>query len=59
MYWKRKYRGKQDPQAWYLLTNLPKLKTAVQIYSQRFGIEAMFRECKSGGYNLEGSRIES
>ena len=55
VYWKRKYRGKQDNQAWYLLTNLPDLKTAVHIYSQRFGIEAMFRDCKPGGYNLEGS----
>jgi hypothetical protein len=40
----------------YLLTNLPDLKTAVHIYSQRFGIEAMFRDCKTGGYNLEGSQ---
>lgn len=40
VYWKRKYRGKQDDEAWYLLTNLPDLKTALAIYSQRFGIEA-------------------
>ena len=40
----------------YLLTNLPDLKTAIHIYSQRFGIEAMFRDCKTGGYNLEGSK---
>lgn len=59
VYWKILYRGKQNAQAWYLLTNLPNLKTAVQIYRQRFGIEAMFRDCKSGGYNLEGSRIKS
>ena len=56
VYWKRKYRGKQENQAWYLLTNLPDLKTAVHIYSQRFGIEAMFRDCKTGGYNLEASK---
>src|SRR4028119_931625 len=56
VYWKRKYRGKQENQAWYLLTNLPDLKTAVHIYSQRFGIEAMFRDCKTGGYNLEDSK---
>ncbi len=24
--------------------------------SKRFGIEAMFRDCKTGGYNLEGSK---
>jgi hypothetical protein len=56
IYWKKKYRGKQEDEAWYLLTNLPDLKTAIKIYSQRFGIEAMFRDCKTGGYNLEGSQ---
>ncbi len=56
VYWKRKYRGKQENEAWYLLTNLPDLKTAIKIYSQRFGIEAMFKDCKTGGYNLEGSK---
>jgi hypothetical protein len=56
VYWKRKYRSKQEDEAWYLLTNLPDLKTAVHIYRQRFGIEAMFRDCKTGGYNLEGSK---
>ncbi len=43
----------------YLLTNLPDLKTAIKIYSQRFGIEAMFKDCKTGGYNLEGSKASS
>jgi hypothetical protein len=56
VYWKRKYRGKQEGDAWYLLTNLPDLESAVKIYSQRFGIEAMFKDCKTGGYNLEGSK---
>ena len=56
IYWKRKYRGKQEDEAWYLLTNLSDLNTAIHIYSQRFGIEAMFRDCKTGGYNLEGSK---
>ena len=56
VYWKILYRGKKQDEAWYLLTNLPDLKTAIHIYSQRFGIEAMFRDCKSGGYNLEGSK---
>lgn len=52
--WKRKYRGKQEDEPWYLLTNLPDLKSAIEIYSQRYGIEAMFKDCKTGGYNLEG-----
>ena len=53
-YWKRKYRGKQEDEPWYLLTNLPDLASALEIYSKRYGIEAMFKDCKSGGYNLEG-----
>lgn len=28
----------------------------LKIYSQRTGIEAMFKDCKTGGYNLEGSK---
>ncbi|MCX7594877.1 MAG: IS4 family transposase [Fischerella sp.] len=54
--WKRKYRGQQEPEPWYLSTNLPDVSTAVKIYPQRFGIEAMFKDCKTGGYNLEGSQ---
>jgi hypothetical protein len=49
----RKYRGKQEDEPWYLLTNLPDLKSATAIYGQRYGIEAMFKDCKTGGYNLE------
>ncbi|MEH1971329.1 IS4 family transposase [Nostoc sp.] len=56
VYWKRKYRSKQEKEAWYLLTNLPDLNTALKIYTQRFGIEAMFKDCKTGGYNLESSQ---
>ena len=55
-YWKRKYRGKQEDEPWYLLTNLPDLKSATAIYGQRYGIEAMFKDCKTGGFNLEGSQ---
>jgi hypothetical protein len=56
IYWKRKYKGKQEQSPWYLLTNLPACETAVKIYGKRFGIEAMFKDCKTGGYNLEGSQ---
>jgi hypothetical protein len=55
-YWKRKYKGKQEEEPWYLLTNLPDLKSANKIYGQRYGIEAMFKNCKTGGYNLDGSQ---
>ena len=58
-YWKRKYRGKQEDQPLYLLTNLPTLEASFKIYAQRFGIEAMFKDCKTGGYNLEGPQASA
>jgi hypothetical protein len=54
--WKIKYKNKQEDNAWYLLTNLADLETVVKIYVYRFGIEAMFKDCKTVGYNLEGSK---
>ena len=54
-YWQRCYRKNRPNEGWYLLTNLPCLTLAVTAYKARFGIEAMFKDCKSGGYNLEGS----
>jgi hypothetical protein len=56
VYWKRKYRKKQQQEPWYILTNLPNLEETIRVYRQRFGIEAMFSDCKSGGYNLAGSQ---
>ncbi len=50
-YWKRKYRGKGEEEGWYLLTNLGDLKAAITVFKCRSGIEAMFKDCKSGGYN--------
>lgn len=54
-YWKRKYRQKREKEPWYLLTNLGNLAEALTAYKKRAGIEAMFKDCKTGGYNLEGS----
>ena len=48
----RKYRGKEEDEPWYLLTNRPDLKSALEVYSKRYGREAMFKDCKTGGYNL-------
>jgi hypothetical protein len=56
VYWRRKYKNKQEKDPWYLLTNLGDLETAVKAYKQRWGIEAMFKDCKTGGYNLEDSQ---
>jgi len=36
---------------WYLLTNLGDLKQSVDTFKCRSGIEAMFKDCKTGGYN--------
>ena len=55
-YWKRKYRGKGSNEGWYILTNLKSLEEALKVYQARSGIEAMFKDCKSGGYNLEDSK---
>jgi hypothetical protein len=59
VYRKRKYRGKQPKEAWYLVTNLDNSDAAIAAYSRRMGIEMMFRDCKLGGYNLEGSKASS
>jgi hypothetical protein len=56
VYWRRKSKNKQEKSPWYLLTNLGDLATAVEAYKQRFGKTAMFKDCKTGGYNLEGSQ---
>lgn len=54
-YWQRKYRQNQSNEGWYLLTNLGNSKAALIAYRKRSGIEAMFKDCKTGGYNLETS----
>ena len=53
IYWKRPYRGKGEREAWYLLSNLTDIDDVIQSYRKRMGIEAMFRDEKKGGYNLE------
>ena len=58
-YWRRKYRRKVDDEGWYLLTNLGGLKSAIAAFKCRSGIEAMFKDCKTGGYNLENSHANN
>ena len=55
-YWKRKYQGKQEKEPWFILTNLDSLEDVLKVYRARTGIEAMFKDCQTGGYNLEGSK---
>jgi hypothetical protein len=55
--WKRNYQGLKVKDAWFILTDLGSLPVAISAYKQRMGIEEMFRDCKTGGYNLEGSGL--
>lgn len=55
--WKRSYRRVSVQEGWYLLTNLDSSDEAVAAYSKRFDIEEMFRDFKSGGYNLEATQV--
>jgi hypothetical protein len=55
--WKRKYRGWTAEEGWFILTNLDSLSAALLAYQKRFGIEEMFRDFKSGGYNLEDTLL--
>lgn len=54
-YYPRKYRGKVEPSGWHLLTNLSSLDATIIAFKRRSGIEPMFRDCKTGGYNLEST----
>ena len=56
--WRGKYRGKVAKEGWFLLTNLPSLQAATRAYAKRMGIEQMLRDCKSGGYHLEGTGLK-
>ncbi len=53
----RRHQGQSPEEPWYLLTNLADGPSAVAGYRQRMGIEMMFRDYKSGGYNLESCRV--
>ncbi len=55
--WKRKRLGVAPEEAWFILTNLDDLDSVIRAYKQRFDIEEMFRDFKSGGYNLEDTNV--
>lgn len=56
IYQKRKYKENEEKDPWFILTNLADPLEVIKLYKKRNGIEAMFRDCKSGGYNLEDSK---
>lgn len=55
--WKRKMDGVAPKEGWFILTNLTSLELAIASYKKRFNIEEMFRDFKSGGYNLEDTNV--
>lgn len=55
--WKRKILGVAPKEGWFILTNLENLELAIAAYRKRFSIEEMFRDFKSGGYNLEDTNV--
>lgn len=57
VYWKRKYRNKGSKDPWYILTNLSDFKLSLKMYRSRWGIEQMFKDAKTSGYNLENTKV--
>lgn len=55
--WRRKLYGWHPQEGWFILTNLSSFKAAIAAYKQRFDIEEMFKDFKSGGYNLEETNV--
>lgn len=56
--WKRKLNGVAPKEGWFILTSLDSLNSAISAYKKRFDIEEMFRDFKTGGYNLEKTNVE-
>ncbi len=59
IYKKKKQKNKSYDEPWYILTSLNSVEEVLKVYVQRSGIEAMFKDCKSGGYNLEGTKANT
>lgn len=55
--WQRLIRGMAPKSGWFILTSLENLDLAIAAYRKRFDIEALFRDFKSGGYNLEDTNV--
>jgi len=55
--WQRKLGGMTAKEGWFILTNLDNLYSAIAAYKKCFDIEEMFRDFKSGGYNMEDTNV--
>jgi hypothetical protein len=50
---------RQVEEAWFILTDLGSAcQQRINAYKQRMGIEEMFRDCKTGGYDIEGTSLK-
>lgn len=57
--WKEEHRftiAQKDGKTWYLLSGIEQ-KEAAKYYEKRFKIEKNYQDCKSGGYEIEKSKI--
>ena len=52
-------RNKGGKEPWYILTSLSSLSEALKLYECRWGIEMMFKDYKTGGYNLEDTQVKN
>jgi len=57
--WKKNSQKKKAKEPWFIMTSLGSLSEAIKAYSQRMGIEEMFRDFKKGGYNLESTGLRN
>lgn len=57
--WGKHRQSQVTKEGWFILTSLSSKDDAISAYKLRFGIEEMFRDFKSGGYNLEDTNLES
>jgi len=58
IYSQRKYGERKEQEVWYLLTDLCDANEVVNLYKRRWGIEAMFKDYKTGGYNIEEAKMK-
>jgi hypothetical protein len=58
IYFKRRYGKKKKQKVWYLLTDLCDANEVLNLYKRRWEIEAMFKDYKTGGYNIEEAKMK-
>ena len=57
VYWQRQSRSRTSKEPGYILTSLDSLPQTLSCYKARWGIETLFRDLKTGGYNLENTKV--